>query len=119
MSQMSQTFYIKTGDRLPSLQVVCLGADGVARDLTGASVTFAVRRKGSRTTLLSGDAVLVTPASGVVRYDWGATDTTTLGPGSFEGEFQVVLSNGKVGTFPGDGYIAIEILRDIAPAPTP
>lgn len=117
---MTKTFSIKTGDDLPVVEALLKNGAGVPQDLTGATITFAVRRKGSSSVLLSKTASAVAPTTdGVARFEWGNDDTATLGPGSFEGEFQVVLANGKTGSFPSDGYIPIEILRDIAPAPTP
>lgn len=111
----AKTFYIKLGDRLPSLGCTLLDDTGTAQDVTGATVKFAVRRKGVPVTLLDASATVVTAASGIVRYDWAVGDTgTLLGVGNFEGEFQVTLTNGKVGTFPGDGYIPIVVTRDIA-----
>lgn len=111
----AKTFYIKLGDRLPSLGCTLLDDTGVAQDVTGATVKFAVRRKNTKPALLDASATVVTAASGIVRYDWAAGDTATLlGVGDFEGEFQVTLANGKVGTFPGDGYIPIVVTRDIA-----
>ena len=111
----AKTFYIKLGDRLPSLGCTLLDDTGTAQDVPGATVKFAVRRKGVPVTLLDASATVVTAASGIVRYDWAVGDTgTLLGVGNFEGEFQVTLANGKVGTFPGDGYIPIVVTRDIA-----
>lgn len=109
------TFYIKKGDRLPSLGVTLLDSAGTAQDVTGATVKFAVRRKGNKTTLLDATATIVTAASGIVQYDWASGDTDTLlGEGTFDGEFQVTLANGKKATFPGDGYIEIVILSDVS-----
>lgn len=109
------TFYIKKGDRLPVLGVTLLDATATAQDVTGATVKFAVRRKGRSTTLLDASATVVTAASGVVQYEWVDGDTDTLlGEGTFEGEFQVTLLNGKKATFPSDGYIPIIVLADVA-----
>lgn len=117
-----KTFYIKAGDREPVLDGVCYDENNQPVGLAGASVKLGVRRAGGKVALLTATATIVNDSApvghvdrGRVRYAWADGDTTTvLGPGEYEAEFQVMLSNGKKGTFPGDGYIAITVLRDIA-----
>lgn len=109
------TFYIKLGDQLPVLEGDLLEADGSAVDLTGATVKLGVRRKDTRGALLNtAAAVSGDPTLGRARYAWAAGDTSTLGVGEFEGEFQVSWPDGRKGSFPSDGYIPIVVLRDIA-----
>jgi len=54
----------------------------------------------------------VTPLSGLVRYNWQAADTATVG--SYQVEFEVTYADATVETFPNDGYIRVEIIADIA-----
>jgi len=35
-------------------------------------------------------------------------------PGTFQGEFEVTYATGEIETFPNDGFLAIEIIDDIA-----
>jgi hypothetical protein len=46
-----------------------------------------------------------------VRYEWLAANTDTAD--EYEGEFQVTYANGKIQTFPNDGYIPVVITDDI------
>jgi hypothetical protein len=57
-------------------------------------------------------ATVVTAASGIVRYDWLAADTDTAG--TFQAEFEVTYSDGKIETFPNASYIEVVITDDIA-----
>jgi hypothetical protein len=101
------TFYLKKGDRLPVLQRTLYGADGVALNLTGATVTFSMRPSGSATLKVTdGACVLSDAAGGVVQYEWGATDSDTAG--SFVGEFRATIG-GKQLSVPNRGTILVEI----------
>ncbi len=53
---------------------------------------------------------MVDAVRGIVKYPWGASDTTTAG--TFMGEFAVVAA-GLEQSFPNDGYITIVITRDL------
>ena len=110
-------FAIKLGDRLPVLRAQLLDDNGTAVNLTGATVKFGARRRGSRAAVLNtstGVSTLGDPAEGNVQYAWQDGDTAALGLGDHEGEFQVEFPDGRKGTFPGDGYIPISVRRDIA-----
>jgi len=48
---------------------------------------------------------------GRVKYSWSATDTDTAG--TYESEVQVTFANGKIRTFPSDGYFLVEITDDV------
>lgn len=101
------TLYLKKGDRLPKLQRTLYGADGLALNLTGATVSFSMRPSGSATLKVTdGACVLVDAANGIVRYDWGATDTDTAG--TFVGEFRATIG-GLQTTVPGRGIVTVEI----------
>jgi hypothetical protein len=103
-------FSLKCHDRLPSIQATLLSG-GVAVDLTGCTVKFIMANKTTGTVKVTGTAVLVTPASGVVRYDWLAVDTDT--PGSYQAEWEVTNAGGKKQTFPTLTYHTIDILADL------
>ena len=47
-----------------------------------------------------------------VGYAWQTGDTDI--PGTFQSEFEVTYSTGEIETFPNDGFLAIEIIDDIA-----
>lgn len=68
--------------------------------LSGASVKFIMRLKGSTTPKVNTNGVIEDPDAGVVRYDWTAADTDLAG--SFDAEWQVTYGDGGKETFPGD-----------------
>lgn len=57
-------------------------------------------------------ATIVDGSAGSVRYSRASGDTDTVG--AYQAEFQVTYSDGKIESFPNDGYIAVEITDDIA-----
>lgn len=105
-------FTIKQGDTSPAILATLDDADGNAVDITGASVRLHLRSYGSAQTYLDVAATIVTPASGLVRYQWSEGDTDT--PGVYEAEFEVTYDGGAVETFPNANYRIIEIVRQIA-----
>jgi hypothetical protein len=100
-------FTIKANDRLPSIQAT------LSADLTTAtSVNFIMKSTGPGGAIkVNAVATIVTPASGVVRYDWIAADTAT--PGSYQAEWQVTWTGGKKQTFPTLTYHSIDVLADL------
>jgi len=71
--------------------------DGNAKDLTGATVTWALAKKQGSTPLVTKTATLVTPASGVCRVDIAPADTADIN-GSLYHELQVEDAAGDVST---------------------
>lgn len=106
------TFYIKQNDTSPAMLATLQDASGSAVNITGGSVRFHMRPVGSTTAKVSTTATIVTASTGSVRYSWASGDTDTVG--AYQAEFQVTYSDGKIETFPNDGYIAVEITDDIA-----
>ena len=87
---MNDIFFIKRGDTSPALRYAL---DPATVDLTGASVLFQWRARGS-TTVLSRAAAIVTPTgTPTVQHNWQAGDTATAG--LFEGEFKNGQPHGK------------------------
>lgn len=105
------TFYIKQNDTSPAMLATLQDADGNAVNVTGASIRFHMRAVGSTTVVVDEAVTIVTPLSGIVRYDWQAADTDTIG--SYQAEFEVTYADSSVETFPNDGYIRVEIIDDI------
>ena len=105
-------FYIKQNDTSPSMLATLQDANGDAVNITGASIRLHMRAIGSNQTTVDAAATIVTAESGIVRYDWIAADTDTIG--SYQAEFEVTYADASVETFPNDGYIRVEIIDDIA-----
>jgi hypothetical protein len=109
---MAGTFSIKQNDTLPSIQEQ-LTLGGLPFDITAATVKFHLKPAVGGTVKVNATATIVTPASGVVRYDWVVADTDTTG--DFLREWEVTTGSGKIITFPNDsvGY-PVTITDDIA-----
>lgn len=106
------TFYVKQNDTAPSIRATLKDGDDAVIDLTDATVRFHMRTIGGTTAKIDSAVSIVSPATdGVVQYDWIAADTDTIG--SFQAEFEVTYSNGRIETFPNSGYIRVEITDDI------
>jgi len=106
------TFSLKKNDTSPAMLATLQGANGVAINLTGASVRFYMRPVGGGQATVNEAAVIMAAESGLVRYDWVNGSTGTVG--SFQSEFELTYPDGAVETFPNNGYIRVEIIDDIA-----
>jgi len=107
-------FKLKQNDTSPSIEAKLTDANGLAVNLTGATVIFNMRVKPAGSVKVNGSAAVIvgTAINGRVRYNWTASNTDTADV--YEAEWQVTLSNGKVQTFPGGkDYITITIGDDI------
>lgn len=105
-------FYIKKDDTAPAIQVQITNPDGTARDLTDASAfKFSMGKQGSLPKIDLQAATAVLLAQGVIQYDWTSADTNTAD--EYRAEFSFT-EDGRLETFPKDGYIIVEVVEDIA-----
>lgn len=108
----SSTFVIKRHARRPYLRILLKDSEGVAFDLTGASSATFLMYDSTGTVKVNSPAVLESPlTTGVVKYQWGATDTNTAG--EFRGEFDILYTGGEKLTVPVKGNLAIRIYEDL------
>lgn len=98
-------FYIKQNDTRPYLEATLQDSAGDAVNLTGASVRF---HMGS----IDAAATIVDAATGSVRYEWQAGDTSTTG--FFNFELEATYADGGVETWPNHGTWTIQISPEIA-----
>ncbi len=105
------TFYVKQNDTSPAMLATLQDAEGNAVNLTGATVRFHMRSVGGGNPVVDAAATVVTAASGIVRYNWVAADTDTVG--TYQAEFEVTYADASIETFPNDGYIVVQIIDDI------
>jgi hypothetical protein len=82
------------GDTGPALLVQLQDEAGAPVDLTGADVTFHLRESLADAPLSpAGVLTVVSPAQGLIRYDWGGTDLST--PGKYKARFRRTLGAQK------------------------
>lgn len=93
------------GNRSPSLSDT-ITSDGVAVNLTGATVKLQMRPVGASTLKVDTAATVVSAPAGTVRYDWAALDVDTAG--YYVAWWRVTLSGGTIQDTP-------EFLIEIAP----
>jgi hypothetical protein len=118
---INDTFWTKTGDTDPAIEVTLRDSSGVVINLTSAaSVQFIMREKGqSRRTPAKVNAPAVinaAPTTGKVSYSWAAADVDTAG--TFDAEWEITWNNGKIRTVPrgDDEYTRIVISSDLGNA---
>jgi hypothetical protein len=100
---------LKRNDTKDIVSYLVTNLDGTVVNLTGASVKF-VMGKGN-TLITYAAATIVNPSGGSVEYT--LTEDDTLLAGAFQAEFEVTFSDGKIKTFPSDGYISVNIKANI------
>jgi len=102
---------VKQDDREPSV-FATLQAGGVVIDLTGSTVKFIMRNRATGTVKVNASATVLSPTAGTVRYDWGATDTDTIG--DYDAEFEITTGAGKKFTCPNGKHLDAKVYEDIA-----
>jgi len=85
-----EEFVLKQGNSTSTLLPV---------DLTGLTVTLVLKDRLTRTVPTSGDVVVVTPASGLVRYTPDADDLVAQA-GPYQARFKVTYVDGTIRYFP-------------------
>lgn len=106
------THEIKQDQRGPEL-FATLTANGVAQNLTGATVKFSMESQ--RTGLIKVNAAAVTivdAPTGQVKYSWAAGDTDT--PGLYRAEFEVTGLAVTPVRFPSDEYLYVHVLPKVS-----
>lgn len=104
------SFAIKQNDTSPSLLATLKDFSGNAINLTGASVRF--HMKGLEGTVkVDAEMTIQNATLGVVRYDWQAGDTDTVG--TYYIEFEVTYSDGSIETFPNNGNQSVKVVREL------
>lgn len=84
-------------DQQPSLPTTVRDASQNVVNLTGyTGVTFALREAYDTANKFEASGVIVTPASGAIRYDLGANDLTTgIVPAVYEGQWTLLDASAK------------------------
>ena len=110
-------FIIKQNDTSPSLEAQLLTSTREIVSLVGATVVFNMKTASGTVVINRAEAEIVDASSGIVRYDWFASDTARAG--EYLAEFEVTFADGKIETFPqsdkaASNFIAIVIPSDAA-----
>lgn len=84
---------ITQGSTNPALTEI-LQVNGVAINLTGATVRFQMRKENSAINAVDSLATIVSPTAGSVKYDWVAANTAN--EGVFYGWWKATLSSGQI-----------------------
>jgi hypothetical protein len=100
---------LKRNDTKDTISYTMTYADGTPVNLTGATVRF-VMGKG-KTLITSAAATIISATTGKVEYTLKESDT--LVAGNYNAEFEVTFSDGKIKTFPSDGYISLRIQPNV------
>ena len=88
------TIKLVRNDTGPQLRLTLTDSlTGSAVDLTGATVTLHIRAIDTTTVLVSRNATIAAPLTGVAVIAWQATDLD-LDAGEYEGEVETVLASG-------------------------
>lgn len=103
-------FYIKQNDTSPSLSATLTDYNGTAINLTGA--TARLHMKDLEGTLKIDAAMTISNAdAGIIKYDWQAGDTDTVG--TYNVEFQITYSDSSIETFPNHGYETVVVVGEL------
>lgn len=107
------SYSIKRGDRRPPFTSTLEAPIDTPIDLTGCTVKFLMAAKDSPYAVkVDAAATIVSAVDGTVSYAWGATDTDTIG--TYEAEWEITYGDGTKMTVPGDSYLYVRVVRDVA-----
>ena len=113
-------FQIKQGSQRPAIRSTILeaigGASPTPMDLTGATVEFRMSAEIGQTPLFQSAGAIVNPpgTDGVVKYEWGDTDTAV--PGSYYAEWVITLTDDVTAEVivPTTGYIIVQVVPSLS-----
>ena len=103
-------YSLKRNDLEPPFEVVLSDGRGVVDLTTAVKVRFIMRNRAG--VKVNAPMEIVTGREvGLVSYAWQLGDTDTTG--TYQAEVQVEWPNARPQTFPGDGYMKVQILKDL------
>lgn len=111
MTVVQADFYIKRGDRLPTLARQLKWQDETPIDLTGCTVTWKMVDKKTRAVKVNAAATIVSAAEGRVEYDWQVVDTNAAG--HFEGEWQITYPDARRLTVPNMNFVTVHVVDSL------
>lgn len=101
---------LKRNDTKKPLKAVLSNESGPI-DLTGCTVRFIMSDTMTKVMKINREALIQDAVNGTVWvvFEDGETDT----PGTYKAEFKVTYTDFRKETFPDNGYILVEILKDL------
>lgn len=89
-------------------------SEAIVNLTTATSAVYNMRERapGTAVKINRGSAAITNAAGGEVTYNWGTADTNTVG--AYESEVEITWNDGKVETFPNQGYWDVDVNDDIA-----
>lgn len=102
---------MKRTDTKDPLHYTIVDDAGVAVDLTGSTVKFAMGTRSGTLIVDANATVDADPTTGKVSYQF--VDVDVIYAGNFIGEFHVTFSDGKKKVYPSHGYIGIDIEKNV------
>ena len=112
-------FQIKQGSQRPAIRSTILeaigGASPVPMDLTGATIEFRMSAEIGQAPVFQSAGAIVNPpgTDGIVKYEWGETDTAV--PGAYYAEWVITITDdieAKI-IVPTVGYIVVLVLPSL------
>ena len=110
---MANSVTMKRNDTRPFLDVSLQDVSGNALDLQASvsGITFTMKNLDDDSVAVQAQSATIIPeTTGMVRYSWSPSDTSTAG--TYVGEFQVLYNDGTKLTIPTSTVLSIVILED-------
>jgi len=105
-------FVIKRGSTLPKLLFQVLDErSGIPVDVTGATVSFKMKRLDDGSVVVNSGAEIENATQGLVSYSWKPNDTENVG--IYVGEFDIAFPDGTVLTVPRKDTLEIWVIDDV------
>ena len=107
---MSTTFTTKRGDFRAAIKASLKDTSGQPVNLTNCTVKFVMAdlRGGVK---INRNAIIQDAVNGIVWFIFEANEVDEAG--IFRGEFEATYADGRVETFPNEGYINVQINSDL------
>lgn len=106
---------LKEGDTEPNFEAKLLDGENKPVNLTSVQgVQFHLRKEGAPSPKINASMTVTAPDQGKVKYEWADDGSDTDTPGTYEGEVEITDGDGEITTFPGDGYITVQITEQLA-----
>ena len=109
---MAIDFKIKRNDTRPAIEATISAS---ASD-TITTVEFHMASSDGTLKVAAGSGTIVQQASSTqaakVKYQWQTGDTDT--DGKYNAEFEVTFSDGRVETYPNEGFLKVQVGPDLA-----